>query len=151
MSQEGRPLVPWRKTAKSDELREIAQYDQGRLEAVDAAQQATAAQTSINTTAIGNINTQITGLLSADVALDNRLDALEAGFKFKGARISIAANATVAITFPTAFTISLLAIILQEIGTGKGYIASAPAPSLSGFSLVNDAVAKDFYWFAIGI
>jgi hypothetical protein len=151
------PLLPWRKTAKSAELREAQQYDENRLDEVDAAQQATAAQTSTNTGNIGTINGQITAingqitaLQAADIALDNRLDVLEAGFKFKGARVTLAANQTLAITFASAFANSLLAIILQELGTGKGYVASAPAPSVSGFSLVNDAVAKDFYWYAIG-
>jgi hypothetical protein len=178
MAQEGFPIVPWLRESKRlpAQLREVQEYDIDRLAQVDAAQQATAAQTATNTSAIGNINTNITALVAADVALDGRLDAVEfelgtlsdtsgnwditlAGLKIQGGRVTVGAETSLAINFPSSFTTKVLGIFTQAIhntttaGTAlneqSGLVNSGF--TLNGFTLINDGVAKDFFWWAAGI
>lgn len=67
-----------------------------------------------------------------------------------GLESSVGSAATVTVSFNAAFPKQCLGVFIQPIGTSLlGF--SVDNVTLEDFDLVNAAVVRDFYWWAIGL
>lgn len=76
------------------------------------------------------------------------------GLLVQGSIVSVGANASLVVPFQQPMPLQILGVFVQAIvaGVGNGYGTIDPAgTNLQQFTLVNTGIAKDYYWWAIGV
>jgi hypothetical protein len=97
------------------------------------------------------------GILQFISASDTNWYQIISGLLVQGGYVTAAvANANTVVNFNVAYPKKVLGIFVQSVyqPAGAGQENSGmvhPTFTLSSFTLVNDGVQKDFFWWAIGI
>lgn len=102
--------------------------------------------------------TEAAGITRISGASATEWNQLINGLIFQGGLSpSIALDSSQAILFSVVFPTKCLGVFLQAVyspagaGNENSGLVSTAGLSTSGFTLINDGTAKQFYWWAIGI